>query len=92
MSELILKGNYTTEEIDTLTLKLLEHCKKEQDSIELNKTISIQEWKDKVKYGMKGKLLLCQDNTLVTSKISKVKAWITQIQTMDKNYALDKTP
>eukprot|EP00957_Ditylum_brightwellii_P063207 4797980-Ditylum_brightwellii.AAC.1 len=37
MSELILEGNYTSKEIDALTLKLLEHCMKEQDSIELGR-------------------------------------------------------
>eukprot|EP00957_Ditylum_brightwellii_P093913 7152182-Ditylum_brightwellii.AAC.1 len=34
-SELILEGNFTNKEINALTSKLLEHCKKEQDSIEL---------------------------------------------------------
>eukprot|EP00957_Ditylum_brightwellii_P151918 11568757-Ditylum_brightwellii.AAC.1 len=57
-SELIVEGPYTNEEIDALTLKLLEHCKKEEDIIELGETISIQEWKEKLKYGMKGQLLL----------------------------------
>eukprot|EP00957_Ditylum_brightwellii_P212178 15367044-Ditylum_brightwellii.AAC.1 len=45
MSELILEGNYTNKEINAFTSKLLEHCKKEQDSIELGETISIPEWK-----------------------------------------------
>eukprot|EP00957_Ditylum_brightwellii_P202115 15328670-Ditylum_brightwellii.AAC.1 len=34
-SELILEGKYMNKEIDVLTSKLLEHCKKEHDSIEL---------------------------------------------------------
>eukprot|EP00957_Ditylum_brightwellii_P209583 15362343-Ditylum_brightwellii.AAC.1 len=92
MSELILERNYTNEEINALTLKLLEHCKEEQDIIDLSRTISIQEWKEKIKYGMRGNLLFCQDNTLVTLKLSKVKAQITQSQEKDKNYKLDKMP
>eukprot|EP00957_Ditylum_brightwellii_P203959 15336934-Ditylum_brightwellii.AAC.1 len=91
-SELILEGKYTNKEINALTLKLLEHCKKEQDIIELGKTISIQEWKEKIKYGMKGQLLLHQDDTLVTLKLSKVEAQITQSQKEDMIYELDKTP
>eukprot|EP00957_Ditylum_brightwellii_P055102 4176860-Ditylum_brightwellii.AAC.1 len=74
-----MEGNYTYEENDAITLKLLQHCKKEQDSIELDKTISIQEWKEK-------------DNTLVTTKLSKVKAQITHSQKKEKNYKLDKMP
>eukprot|EP00957_Ditylum_brightwellii_P176634 13453512-Ditylum_brightwellii.AAC.1 len=87
-----MEGNYINEEIDALTLKLLEHCRKEQDDIELSETISIQEWKEKLKYGMKGQLLLCQDNTLVTLKFSKVEVQITQSQKKDKKDKLDKIP
>eukprot|EP00957_Ditylum_brightwellii_P046397 3521552-Ditylum_brightwellii.AAC.1 len=35
MSKLILEGNHINKEINVLTNKLLEHCKKEHDSIEL---------------------------------------------------------
>eukprot|EP00957_Ditylum_brightwellii_P186162 14172755-Ditylum_brightwellii.AAC.1 len=92
MSELILEGNYTNEEIDAFMLKLLECCKKEQDSIELSKNILILEWREKLKYGMKGQLSLPKDDTLVILKISKVKVWITQCQKKDKNYQLGKMP
>eukprot|EP00957_Ditylum_brightwellii_P003498 264916-Ditylum_brightwellii.AAC.1 len=44
-----MEGNYTNEEVVALALKLFEHYKKEQDGIELGKTILIQKWKDKIK-------------------------------------------
>eukprot|EP00957_Ditylum_brightwellii_P061640 4676958-Ditylum_brightwellii.AAC.1 len=49
MSELILEGYCTNKEINVLTNKLLEHCKKEQDITTLGETISIHEWKEKVR-------------------------------------------
>eukprot|EP00957_Ditylum_brightwellii_P036539 2767859-Ditylum_brightwellii.AAC.1 len=39
-SELILEGNYMNKDINALTSKLLEHCKKEQDSIDLGENFN----------------------------------------------------
>eukprot|EP00957_Ditylum_brightwellii_P145712 11095306-Ditylum_brightwellii.AAC.2 len=57
----------------------------------LAKPIQFRSGKKKLKHGMKGQLLLHQDNTLVTLKLSKVEAQMTQTQKKDTNNELDKT-
>eukprot|EP00957_Ditylum_brightwellii_P035449 2687764-Ditylum_brightwellii.AAC.2 len=85
MPELILEGNYRNKVIDALTSKLLEHYKKEQDSIELGETISIHEWKEQIRIWNKKLPRLHQDSILVTLKLSKVKVQIIQHQIKGKN-------
>eukprot|EP00957_Ditylum_brightwellii_P028184 2128579-Ditylum_brightwellii.AAC.1 len=48
-SEIFLDEHYTNKGLGVLRAKLIEHCKKEHNSIKLGKKKSVHEWKEKVR-------------------------------------------
>eukprot|EP00957_Ditylum_brightwellii_P100017 7622569-Ditylum_brightwellii.AAC.1 len=54
-SELVLEGEYSNSELEFLKGKLLNHCKKNQDTRVIGERIKINEWQDKYEHGRRGK-------------------------------------
>eukprot|EP00957_Ditylum_brightwellii_P065697 4983273-Ditylum_brightwellii.AAC.1 len=49
ISELVLEGDYSNSELDFLQQKLLEHCKKDYNTVLIGEEVMIKKWKDKIR-------------------------------------------